>query len=240
MNYKTKGIVLKRINLGEADRLLTIFTLKNGKIKAIAKGVRKTLSKLAGHLESFCLVNLQIAEGRNLDIVTDAETLKCFINLRSNLEATNTAYYIAEIIEKMTAENQAHPDIFHLLDEVLEHLDNGQSKLLLSYFEMNFLGCTGFKPELHHCLACHEKIISKENYFSFSEGGLVCAKCHQGDIKISDEAIKVLRLFLAHQITVIQKIKTNKNLTREIAEVTSGYIANIAPKQFKSKRFLKK
>ncbi|MFA6492884.1 MAG: DNA repair protein RecO, partial [Patescibacteria group bacterium] len=97
MNYKTRGIILKRTNLNEADRILTIFTENNGRIKAVAKGIRKTLSKLAGHLELFCLTDFVIAEGRNLDTITAAETQKCFINLRGDLESTNVAYYLAEI-----------------------------------------------------------------------------------------------------------------------------------------------
>lgn len=240
MNYKTKGIVLKRMNLGEADRILTILTLKHGKIKAIAKGVRKTLSKLAGHLELFCLTDFIIAEGKSLDIITAAQTLKCFINLRGNSEAINIAYYLSEIVENMTAENQANADIFNLLDEVLEQIDNGQSKLLLAYFEINFLSYAGFRPELYHCLSCDKDAISKENYFSFREGGLVCGECHKGDIKISDEAIKVLRLFLGRRISAIQKIKTHPKLAKEIENITSSYINNIYQKEFKSKRFLKK
>ncbi|MCL5407732.1 MAG: DNA repair protein RecO [Patescibacteria group bacterium] len=238
-SYKTQGIILKRTNLGEADRILTIYTKNKGKIKVVAKGVRKTLSKLAGHLELFCLTKLEIAEGRNLDIITGADTLKCFIKIRSNLEATNTAYYLAEIVQNLMAENQSHPEIFKLLDEVLEHLDNGQSKLLLAYFEINFLSYAGFRPELYHCLSCDKDAISKENYFSFHEGGLVCGECHKGDIKISDEAIKVLRLFLNRRISAIQKIKTHPKLAKEIENITSSYINNIYQKEFKSKRFLK-
>ncbi|MFA6493352.1 MAG: DNA repair protein RecO, partial [Patescibacteria group bacterium] len=139
----------------------------------------------------------------------------------------------------LTAENEKHQQIFHLLDETLEHLNNGQSKLLLAYFEINFLELSGFKPELFKCLSCGKNIVSKGNFFSFSEGGLVCDKCQSGDIKISDDAIKVLRLFLKHRIDTIQKIQTNEKLTLEIEKITSGYIKHIAQKEFKSKRFLK-
>ena len=228
------------MNLGEADRILTIFTLKNGKIKAIAKGVRKTLSKLAGHLEPFCLVNLGIAEGRNLDIVTDAEMTKCFIKLHSNLEATNTAYYLAEIVERMTAENQAHPEIYELLDEVLEHLNNNQNKLLLSYFEINFLNLSGFLPELYKCVACGVKLQFENNYFSFESGGVVCEKCaSSGSIAISAEAIKILRLFLTNHISLVQKVSISEDLSKKILSIASLYIDFIAQKEFKSKRFLK-
>jgi len=243
MTFKTKGIILKRTNLGEADRILTIFTEKQGKIKAIAKGIRKTLSRLAGHLEPFCLVNLQIAEGRNLDIVTEAETIKCFIKLRGNLRATHQAYYLAEIIEKMTAEGEKHLAIFDLLEQVLEHLDNGKNKLLLSYFEINFLAESGFAPELYKCISCGRKLQPDENYFSFRQGGIVCARCFKANFdakKITARAVKILRLFLKQRISVIQKIQTDKKLVQEIEEIASTYIEHIAQKEFKSKRFLEK
>src|SRR3990172_809361 len=161
--YKTKGIILKRTNLGEADRIITIYTEKHGKVKAVAKGVRKTLSKLAGHLELFCLTDFIIAEGRNLDTICSAETIKCFFKLRNNLNSTHQAYYLAEIIDKMTEENESHPEVFDLLDEVLERIDNRQDKLLFSYFIINFLATSGFKPELYYCLKCRNKISSTGN-----------------------------------------------------------------------------
>lgn len=238
MTYKTKGIILKRTNLGEADRILTVLSEKHGKIRIVAKGIRKTLSKLGGHLELFCLTDLMIAEGRNLDVVTGAETIKCFLRLRSNLETTHTAYYLAEIIENLMAENQAHPEIFYLLDDVLEHLENGKSKLLLAYFELNFLNYSGFRPELYKCLKCSKKIESGENYFDFLSGGLMCADCGKGNFKITDEAIKVLRLFLSRKIAAIQTINTDQVLAREVEKISSIYITSIAEKEFKSKRFL--
>ena len=237
MMYKTKGIILKRTNLGEADRILTIFTEKKGKVKAIAKGVRKTLSKLAGHLEPFCLTNFVIAEGRNLDTITDAEIVKCFIRLRSNLASTNTAYYIGEVIEGLTAENEAHPEVLHLLEQVLEHVDNGKDKLLRTYFEINLLSKSGFRPELKNCVRCGKKILPNGNYYNFRDGGLTCGNCG-GEKRISNEAIKVLRLFLQHKISLIQKIKTKKELALEVEDLTSTYLEYISQKEFKSKRFL--
>ncbi len=238
MIYKTKGIVIKRTNLGEADRILTIFTENRGKIKVVAKGVRKTLSKLGGHLEPFCLVNLCLAEGRNLDVVTGVEMMKCFFRLRGNLTSTNTACYIGEVVEKMTAENEVHPEIFELLLEVVEHLNKGQEKLLLAYFEINFLSESGFRPELYKCLVCGQKLTSKNNHFSFSAAGVVCEKCANSDIEISDKAIKVLRLFLRHKISVISKINAHKKLASEIEKISGLYLEHIAQKEFKSKRFL--
>jgi DNA repair protein RecO (recombination protein O) len=236
MTYKTKGIILRRINLGEADRILTILTQNYGKIRVTAKGIRKTLSKMAGHLEPFCLSQLDLAEGRNLDVICGAQILKCHINLRSNLEATQTAYYLAEIIDRMIPEKEKHPEVFELLDETLEHLNLGPGKLLISYFELNFLASTGFHPELEKCVHCGQKLID-QNKIDFESGGVKCAQCGPGR-RISNEAIKVLRLFLKHRLSTIQRIKTNQKLIRELSEITSDYLTNINQKEFKSRRFV--
>ena len=237
MTYKTKGIILRRTNLGEADRILTIYTHKHGKIKAIAKGIRKILSRLAGRLELFCLVDLVIAEGRNLDIVTDAETLKCFFKLRSNLSSTHNAYYLADVIDKFTAENEANPRVFSLLEQVLENLDGGTGKLLISYFEINLLSELGYHPELGKCLFCGKKITQGGNSFSFKEGGLICCDC-PGEYPISDSAIKALRLLLKHNIAAIAKVQIDFQVCQEVEKLLRKYLQYMSHEELKSQRFL--
>ncbi|HBO60516.1 TPA: DNA repair protein RecO, partial [Candidatus Berkelbacteria bacterium] len=172
--FKTKGIILKRTNLGEADRILTILTQDRGKIRVVAKGIRKTLSKLAGNCELFTAGNFMLAEGRNLDILTSAEMTECFPGLRKNLKATQSAYYMAEIIEKRLPDDEPHEQIFNLFSECLSELDDNDQTihpLILPFFEINFLSDTGFEPELYECLACGEKITPEGNFFSVENGG---------------------------------------------------------------------
>jgi len=237
--YKTKGIIIKRSNLGEADRILTIYSQKFGKIKAIAKGIRKILSKLGGNLELFCLDDLLIAEGRNLDIVAGAETIKCYLNLRNNLKSTHIAYYLAEIIDKMTEEKEPHPEIFDLLESALENLSIKENKLLIPYFEINFLSESGFKPEVYKCVVCNQKLPQKNNSFSLESGGLVCGQCNRIDSKkISDQAIKIIRLLLNHKIQIIDKIKTKDEYLKEVEKISRLYLKTIVQKDLKSESFI--
>lgn len=236
-NYKTRGIVIKRTNFSESDRLLVIFSEKFGKIRAIAKGVRKPLSKLSGNIELFCLTDFVIAEGRNLDIVTSAEIEKCFINLRNHLESTTMAYYFADIIDQMTGENESHQKIFSLLIEVLENIDEKQTQILLPYFEINFLSAIGYKPELSTCVEC-EKKITEDSYFSYGGGGLVCEACH-GNTKISSNAIKVLRIITTSNLSKAKRIKIEPQLLIELKNLSRNYIQHIHQKEFKSRRFIK-
>ena len=238
MQYKTTGIILKRSNLGEADRIITICTNDRGKIRVVAKGVRKTLSKLAGHLELFCLSSLQLAEGRNLDVLTGAQIKQCFTKLRQNLTKMRCAYYICEIIDKLTEENEDHPEMFSLLKEVLENINSGNEKLTLAYFEIQFLVETGFRPELYNCVSCKEKIVSNNNYLSYESGGLVCEKCAKDDIKISDQAIKILRLLIKEKLVNIINIKIDKKNITEVEKLTRGYLNHTAKQDFKSQKYL--
>jgi len=237
MTYKTRGIVIKRTNLGEADRILTIFTEKFGKIKAVAKGARKTLSKLAGNLELFCLDEFLIAEGRNLDIVAGAEVRKCYFNLRNDLRGTQIAFYLAEIIDKMTEEKEPHPEIFDLIENTLENINSHENNILISYFEINFLSESGFNPELYKCIVCGKKLEESSCGFNYSAGGLVCQNCHK-DIKVSSNAVKILRIFLKHKIAIIKKLKPDKKLSKEITKITRDYLKTILQKEIKSESYI--
>jgi len=238
-NFKTRGIVIKRSNFGEADRLVTIFTEKYGKIRAIGKGVRKPLSKLAGHLELFCLVDFLIAEGRNLDIITGAETEKCFFNLRNNFQPTKVAFYIAEVTEKMIGEEEPHPEVFKLLEETLENLNCREADLMLPYFELNMLSLLGYQPELAKCVLCGKKATQEGNFFSFQEGGLACEKCQSHDVAISEKAIKLLRLMINHKLKLIEKVKIDKNTASEVKKIANDYLNYTHQQEFKSRKFLR-
>lgn len=118
--YKTKGIIIRRKNFGETDRMLTIYTKNHGKIRVIAKGVRKTLSKLGGHLELFYFVDLILAEGKNLDIITSAQIIDSHKNIRYDKNLINQTYYISELVDLATKEGAENKEIFQLIKECLD------------------------------------------------------------------------------------------------------------------------
>ncbi len=121
--YTTDAFVLKRIDYGEADRILTLFTPQRGKIKAIAKGARRTTSRIAGHVELFTRTQLQLATGRDLEIVTQGECKERFPHLRDALWHATMAYYLAELVDKFTEEHDEHTSLYLLLLESLRRLD---------------------------------------------------------------------------------------------------------------------
>ena len=121
--YKTQAIVLRQRKLGEADKIVTLYTAYGGRLDAVAKGVRRTKSRLAGHLEPLTLGSYLLAEGRELDIVTQAETIDPFPGLRNDLDRLGRALYCAELVDRLTSERSESTPIFRLLHETLSYID---------------------------------------------------------------------------------------------------------------------
>lgn len=121
--YRVEGIILKRKNYAEADKILTIFTKQKGKICCLAKGIRKINSRRAPSLELFNQVKAYIVKGRGFDLITDVETIKNFPKLQKKLTTISIAYYLVELIEKLTAENQENLPVYQLLIEILEKIE---------------------------------------------------------------------------------------------------------------------
>ena len=142
--YKTVGIILKRINFSEADKILTIFTKHYGKIKVIAKGIRKITSKKAGILELFNHCKLVLAKGKDLDIITEAQVINSFSSWRKNLSKVGVAWYFCELVDKLTAEGQANKDVFELLKNYLENLSQKDNSQFIRSFEEHLLNQLGF------------------------------------------------------------------------------------------------
>lgn len=142
--YKTEGIILKRSNYGEADRLLTIFTKHYGKIRVMAKGVRKLSSRKAGSLELFNHSTLFLVKGKNLDLVTEAQTVNLFKSWRKDLNKIALAYYFCELVDKLTPDNQPHPLVFELLRQAFLKIGIEPPHRLVREFEEKLLKELGF------------------------------------------------------------------------------------------------
>lgn len=141
--YKTEGIILKRTNFAEADRILTVFTKHYGKIKVLARGVRKITSRRGPNVELFNWVTLFLVKGRNFDIVTEAEVKDSFPALRKNLETIGLAYHICELIDNLCPERQENKEVFNLSTELLSDLNSRKVR----QFEVNLLATLGFWPK---------------------------------------------------------------------------------------------
>ncbi len=120
--YQTEAIIIKKIKLGEADRILTLYTPPLGRIQAVAKGVRRPRSKLAGHLELITHSQVSLPRGRNLDTIIGSQTIDSFLPLKSDLWLTSCALYVTELINKFTADHIENYPLFQLLLETMHRL----------------------------------------------------------------------------------------------------------------------
>jgi len=240
--YKTEAIVLKRINLGEADKILTLYTPNLGKFSAIAKGVRRPKSKMGGHLELLTHSSLMLARGQNLDIITQSETISNFLPLRGDLWRASLAIYAAELVEQFTAEHVENYPVYKLLLDTLHRLCETQDgELTLRYFELNLLTHLGYKPELHQCLGCKSPLEPTDNFFSPSGGGVLCPKCWQAEPlaqPISLNALKVMRFLQKSDYARASRVRLNAELSKELESLMRCYIRHILEREVKSVEFM--
>src|SRR5262249_13674755 len=179
--YRTEAVIIRRSDFGEADRLVTLFT-PQGKRRVVAKGARKTNSRLAGHIELFTHTTLLLAVGRNLDIVTQSAVLHSFDRLRGDLQRIGAAYYAAELIDRLTAEEDENRSAFALLVATLAALDTTRNvDLVLRFYELHLLGYQGYRPQIYHCAACQEPLTEEADRFSLTAGGVLCPRCAPTD-----------------------------------------------------------
>ena len=142
--FKTEGIVLKRRNFGEADRILTVFSLSSGKISVLAKGVRRITSRRAGNVELLNRVSMFLHKTKGMPILTEAESLQTFEKLKADLKLSTVAYHIIELIDKLTAENQENRILYEHLVQVLRRLERKPRQILIRAFEVKILSLMGF------------------------------------------------------------------------------------------------
>jgi DNA repair protein RecO (recombination protein O) len=237
-NYQTEAIIIKKTKLREADRILTLYTPDMGKIQAVARGVRRPRSKMAGHLELLTHSLVSLARGRNLDTITGSQTINSFLPLKSDLWLTSYALYVIELVNQFTADHIENRPLFQLLLESMKNLcQAGNKDLALRYFEINLLAEVGYRPQLQQCVNCHSPLEPITNSFCPSAGGTVCPDCsyrEQLTYSLSVNALKVLRLLQGGQYEAIKRLKINSRLSHELETVMRNYLRYLLEREVKS------
>ena len=240
--YQTEAVIIKKIKFGEAHRVLTLYTPHLGKIRAVAKGVSRSKSKLAGHLELLTYSQVSLARGRNLDTIIGSQTINSFLPLKSDLRLSSYALYTTELVDQFTADHIENQPLFQLLLETMERLcQAGDNELVLRYFELHLLNETGYRPELHQCVSCHSPLQPTTNSFCPSAGGMLCPDCRQNQpltYPLSVNALKVLRFLQTSNYTIVSKLKMNPELSRELEEVLRDYLKYLLEREVKSAAWL--
>ncbi len=242
-SYHTQAIVLSHIEYGEADRILKLFTLEKGKISAIAKGVRKIRSRKAGHLEPFTYVNLYLAKGRNLDIITQAETINPFMGLRENLERVAFASYVMELLDRFTYEEGQNVGIFRLLASTLSRLESQtNTETIVHFFELRFLDLLGFRPQLFECVECGDGVIEQDQYFSPLLGGVLCPKCgnSRGEAwRVEKDVLRYFRHLQRSRWEKVANIVIPEEIERKLADLITKYFTYLLERKLNSPTFIR-
>jgi len=243
-SIRAEAIVLRHTDWGEADRLVTLYTREQGKVRAIAKGARKITSRKAGHLEPFTRVKLQLARGRDLLVVTQADTLEAYLPVREDLVLTGTASYVVELLDRSVYEEEgANPSLFRLLADTLKRLANGSDPwLAVRYYEMRLLDFLGFRPQLFACANCERDVQPEAQFFSFTAGGVICPRCGGGLPNlpsISMEALKYLRHFQRSTYGEASRARPSPEVRAEAESLMQGYFSFLLERELHSPGFLK-
>ncbi|HZP57478.1 MAG TPA: DNA repair protein RecO [Dehalococcoidia bacterium] len=240
--YNTPAIVLRQRRIGDADKVLTLYTANGGKTDAVAKGVRKTRSRLAGHVEPLTQAMFMLARGRSMDVVTQVETVESFQGVRDDLERLGRGLYAAELLDRFTEPHEANFTLYRLLLDTLRRLAvRDDIDLPVRFFEMTLLDHLGYRPELEECVVCRRRLEPVTNYWSPAGGGVVCPECRTGELALralSPNAIKLLRLLLHGRFDDVARVAIAPALADEMERAMREYVRWVLEREVRAASFI--
>jgi len=241
--YVTDAIVLSRFDFGEADRILTLLTPELGKIKAIAKGIRRPTSRIGGSLEPLAELRLQLARGRTFDVVTQVTMQHAWLGLRDRLEVTATAWYCAELVERSLEERHAAAPLYLLLRRAYELLDASMAPgRVARWFEMRLCDELGVRPEVDRCAECG-RLLEPDDEVRWIPllGGVLCGG-HGGPSRavagLSTDALRVLKAYQRLDVEALAGLRLPPPVEAEVERAMGEFVRHVMERDTRSRRFL--
>lgn len=244
--YSTEAVVLRTQNLGEADKILTLFTENRGKVRAVARGSRRPRNHLMGSSQPFVHGSFMIFRGKNLDSVSQATIIDPMVYLREDLLKMAHASYIVELVDLLTEEYDPNSGLFTLLTFVLRQMrTDGMEARLLKYFELHLLSLIGIEPQLACCVGCGVTIVPDGDGnplgFSTREGGVLCAGCRKertDALPLSLGSLQAMRWLANADGDRLGILQIPTTIEREMEQLVRGFIDFHLQKPLKSLEFL--
>jgi DNA repair protein RecO (recombination protein O) len=242
--FQAEAVILRQYEFAEADRLLVVVTAEHGKLRGIAKGVRKARSRMLGHCELFTRAFMRIGRGGDLYTISQAEQIDPYLLLREDLTRGAYAHYLAELIDRFTEYDESHPELYHLLCDALAWLATPESDaaLVARYFEVQLLGMVGFQPSLHDCAVGQEPLEAQDQFFSVMDGGVVCPEHTRGRavMPLSLTGLKLLRYMQVHDegYASTGRLKVGEVLHTEIERILQAHIVHLLEMRLKTVEFI--
>jgi DNA repair protein RecO (recombination protein O) len=239
---RSEAVILRHNDWGEADRLLVLFSREAGKLRGVAKGVRKLHSRKAGHLQPFTRVRLLMARGRDFWIVTQAEMVDTYMPIREDLLRTAYAAYVIELLDRFTYEEGENRGLYQLLIDTLERVsvlpDPFQA---VRYFEIRLLDLLGFRPELNQCVRCDKPIVAEDQFFDANMGGVLCPRCGPAVPTARPASMPILKFMRHYQRSPFHeasRAEISSGHKRELEGLMNYYLTYILERQLNTTSFL--
>lgn len=224
--YKAEAIVIRRASLGEADRLVTLYTRDRGKIATVAKGARKPKSRFAGRLELFTHLRALLAIGKTLDVVSQIEVVEPHAGIRTDLQRIGHAAFIAEVTDRATADREAAPELFAALRSALWIVATGEAELAALWYAAQVLVLTGHGPVVDRCVVCGRG-ISRGVVFSLALGGALCQADRGRDPQASSAsavALAAMGFLREAPAAALSKLALEDCQKAELADLLQRYL----------------
>jgi DNA repair protein RecO (recombination protein O) len=241
--YATDAIVLSRFDLGEADRVLTLITPGGGKLKAIAKGIRRPTSRIGGSLEPFAELQVVLHRGRTFEVVTEVRVGHAWLHLRDSLESAATAWYLAELADRSLEERHAAEPLYALLRRAYELLDAGMAPgRVARWYEMHLADELGVRPEVDRCVEC-DRVLESDEQFRWVPplGGVLCQRCPgppHGRTGLSLEALKLLKAYQRLDVEALTALRLAASVEREVETAMRDFLRHALERDPRSLAFL--
>ncbi len=231
--YRDTGVVLRTYKLGEADRIIVLMTAEHGKVRAVAKGVRKTRSRFGGRLEPLCHLSLLMHEGRNLDVVSQVDTIDSPAPLLSDLDRLTQGLAIVEAVDQIAMDREPAPALYRMLVGALRTLETRPSPIVVPAFYWKVLASEGVQPQLDACVSCGAGepgalLVA----FDMNEGGVLCRACRRGR-SVSPEALRITRMILGGQLNAALD-ETASPATAEVGHLATAALEHHLERKLRS------
>jgi len=223
-----KAIVLSRQDFRENDVLVYFFSREKGVFSLVARGAKKKTSKLVGHIEPLNLVDLMIIKGRHYDLIGSVRNIDVFFVIKKNYEKLDISFRILKDFKRLIREGEIENEIFQLLNDSLESLNqniNIDLDIFYNIFLLKLFKLIGFSIETNTCISCSRKIIPNNNYININLGGLVCSSCVnlKNNLTISNDCIKMLKLAKTIDIKDVSKVNIGLKLKKDFSTIVSSF-----------------
>ena len=231
IHYRTLGFVVGKIDRGESDQVLTIYTKDYGKIEALGKAIRKIKSKLRPSVDIFYLTEIEFIQGKAYKTLTDSTPVDRFKNIKKDLAKLEIAGKIAKTLDSLVIGQEKDEKIWDLLSEVFAALNNynsadNKSCLFRHYFFWNLLSILGYRVDLYHCAICRKKLLPTKLFY-LAEGGIIDAGCFakiKRGREISPEIVKIIRLLLEKNQKVLSRLKIKEEHIEALDDISGNYL----------------